>query len=66
MVFLFSDWFQQSSAEAKGCTDPEAAAGRGDDHLGVGNALDRTGGQIIVKHLFEEFVGGGLHQLNQI
>lgn len=55
-----------SKAEAKDCTDPDGVGGRGDDHPGVGAGLDRTGGQLIVKRLFEEFIGGGLHQLNQI
>lgn len=55
-----------SNAEAKGCSDPQAVVGRGDDHPGVDAALDRTGRQHILKRLFEEFIGGGLHQLNQI
>lgn len=51
---------------AEGCTDPEAVVGRGDDHPGVDAALERTGGQHIFKRLFEEFIGGRLHQVNQI
>lgn len=52
--------------EAKGHTDPEAVLGRVDGHLRVGVALDRTGGQVFLKYLFEEFVGRGFHQLDQV
>lgn len=55
-----------ANAEAKGSTDPETVGGRGDDHPGVGAAFVRAGGQLVLKRLFEEFIGGGLHQLNQI
>ena len=67
MFFLYlylHIYFSVSNAE--GCTDPEAVAGRGDDHPGVDAALESTGGQHIFKRLFEEFIGGGLDQLNQI
>lgn len=55
-----------SNVEAKACADPEAVGGRGDGHPFVGAALDCTGGQLLLKRLFEEFIGGGLHQQNQI
>lgn len=67
MLFLmFKIVLALSKAEAKDRTDPDGVGGRGDDHPGVGAALDRRRGQLIVKRLFEEFIGGGLHQLNQI
>lgn len=50
----------------KACADPEAVFGCGYDHPGVDGALDRTSGQLAVKRLFEELIGGGLNQLNQI
>lgn len=65
-IFIIRIVSALSKAEAKDRTDPDAVGGRGDDHPGVGAALDRRGGQLIVKRLFEEFIGGALHQLNQI
>lgn len=56
-----------SGQDLTGCTDSGVAFGCGYDHPGVG-ALDGTGGggQFMMKHLFEEFAGGFLHQLNQV
>ena len=47
-------------------TDPEAAGGRGDHHPGFDAFLVGAGGQLLLKRQFEEFIGGRLHQLNQI
>lgn len=52
--------------EFNGCTNSEAVLGRVEGHPGVGATRACTGGQVVLKSLFEEFVGWGFHELNQV
>lgn len=65
-AYFFFFFFKLFSKRLEGVSDPKAAVGRADDHPRVAAALDRTGGERIVKRLFEEFIGRGLHQINQV
>lgn len=65
-IFTSKLLISKSDSEDRVSTDPDAVLGRDDDPLWVGGALGRTRIQLFLKGLFEEFVGGGFQQLDQV
>lgn len=56
-IFTLKIILIKSYAESKDCSYPDSDGGSSDDHPGVDAALGCKGGEGIVKHLFEEFIG---------